>query len=90
MAETSWEKAAAETETAWEKTAVGKMMEMAKKMAQTEKRTAQTQKRTVKTRKTVKETHEIAAVNEKMKWESLYQNCCNICQTDGRTILYNL
>jgi hypothetical protein len=55
-----------------------------------EKRMTQTWKRMVKTRKTVKETRKIAAVNEKMKWESLYQNRRNIHQTDGRTILYNL
>jgi hypothetical protein len=30
------------------------------------------------------------AVNEKMKWESSYQNCHNTCQTDSRMILYNL
>jgi hypothetical protein len=30
------------------------------------------------------------AVNEKMEWESLYQNHCNTHQTDSRTILYNL
>jgi hypothetical protein len=31
-----------------------------------------------------------ATVNKKTKWESLYQNCHNIHQTDGRMILYNL
>jgi hypothetical protein len=40
--------------------------------------------------KTVKETRKIAAVNEKTKWESLYQNRRNIRQTDGRMVLYNL
>jgi hypothetical protein len=29
-------------------------------------------------------------VNKKMEGESLYQNCHNTCQTDGRTILYTL
>jgi hypothetical protein len=51
-------------------------MEIAKTMAQMEK--------------TMEGTRKTAAVNEKMEWESLYQNCCNTRQTDSRMILYNV
>jgi hypothetical protein len=65
-------------------------MEMEKTMVRTEKTTGETQKRKVKTEKTMEGTQKTAAVNEKMKWESLYQNRRNTHQMDGRTILYNL
>jgi hypothetical protein len=79
-------------ETSWEKTAAGMEMEMAmeKKTTQTGKTMAKMEKRTVKTEQTVEETQQTTAVNKKMEWESLYQNCCNTHQTDSRTILYNL
>jgi hypothetical protein len=79
------ERTAGMAETAWEKVAVEKKieMEMTKTMAWTEKRM-------VKTEKTVEGTRKTAVVNENTKWESLYQNCHNTRQTDGRMILYNL
>jgi hypothetical protein len=83
--ETSWENTAVGTETAWEIET-----ETEKKTAQTEKTTAKTEKRTVETEKTVEGTRKTVVVNKKTEWESLYQNHHNTCQTDGRTILYNL
>jgi hypothetical protein len=44
----------------------------------------------VETEKTVEGAQKTTVVNKKTKWESLYQNHCNIHQMDGRTILYNL
>jgi hypothetical protein len=35
-------------------------------------------------------TRKTSAVNKKMGGESLYQNRCNTCQTDSRTIPYTL
>jgi hypothetical protein len=65
-AEQDTERIAGMAETAWEKAAVGKKTETAKKttMAQTEKRTVGTQKRMVKTRKTAEGTRKTAAVNK--------------------------
>jgi ABC-type Fe3+-citrate transport system substrate-binding protein len=77
-------------ETVWEKMAVGTKTEMEKKMTQTEKTTAKTEKRMVETQQTIEGTRETIVVNEKTEWEYLYQNRCNIRQTDGRMILYNL
>jgi hypothetical protein len=48
------------------------------------------EKRMVEMKQTAKGARKTTAVNEKTEWESLYQNCCNTHQTDGRTILYNL
>jgi predicted ATPase len=78
--------------TSWEKAAVGKKTETEKKktMVQTEKKMVEMQKRTVKMWMTAEGTWKTAVVNEKMKWESLYQNHHNTHQMDGRTILYNL
>jgi hypothetical protein len=96
-AERDTERIAGTTETAWEKTAVGKKTETAKTTAQTTKRMAETRKRTVKmrkqkvkARKKVVGTRKTSAVNKKMEGESLYQNCRNTHQMDGRTILYTL
>jgi hypothetical protein len=48
------------------------------------------EKRTAEMEESVGRTQKTMAVNEKMEWESLYQNCHNTCQTDGRIILYKL
>jgi cytochrome c5 len=68
---------------------VGKKTEMAKKTttAQTEKIMVEARKRMVNTRKTAEETRKTAAVNKKTEGESLYQNRCNTCQTDGMTMI---
>jgi hypothetical protein len=83
-AEWDTERIAGMAETAWERAAVGEKME-----TEMTKTTARVEKRTVKTEKTVDRTQKTVVVNEKTKWESLYQNCCNARQTDGRMILCN-
>jgi hypothetical protein len=77
-------------ETAWEKAAVETKMEMEKKMAQTKKTTAKMEKRMLEIKQTAEGARKTTAVNEKIEWESSYQNRCNTCEMDGRTILYNL
>jgi hypothetical protein len=66
-AEQDMERIVGTAETAWEKVAVGKKMEMeiAKIMVQMEKRM-------VETEKIVEGTWKTTVVNKKTKWESLY------------------
>jgi hypothetical protein len=73
-----------------------RMVETQKRTVETQKRTVETQKRTVEMQKrtvmkqTAEGTRKTAVVNKKTEGESLYQNCRNTHQTDGRAILYIL
>jgi hypothetical protein len=61
-----------------------------KRTAETRKQMVKMRKQMVKARKTTVGTRKTSAVNKKTEGESLYQNCHNTRQTDGRTILYTL
>jgi hypothetical protein len=76
----------------WKRTV--KMWKRTVKMQKTAEGTRKTAEGTRKTaegtRKTAEGTRKTAVVNTKMEGESLYQNCHNTHQMNGRTILYTL